>query len=111
MNEDMSLLLTIGIMVGGTLVLNFVVSGFVGWKSRSDRQDGEVTHSGQCSSCVSLTREVNWDDEIPFAEGNVLKDSGYTTYQVSCKTQSLSPFAHAITTVSYQSNPYLFTDS
>ena len=30
MSEDMSLLLTIGIMVGGTLILNFIVSGFVG---------------------------------------------------------------------------------
>ena len=43
---------------------------------------------------VSFAKKSNWDD-IPFAEGNVLKDSDVRRIKYLAKHNHWSPFAHA----------------
>ena len=43
---------------------------------------------------VSFAKKSNWDD-IPFAEGNVLKDSDVRLIKYLARHNHWSPFAHA----------------
>ena len=44
---------------------------------------------------VSFAKKSNWDDEIPFSEGNVLKDTDARLIKYLAKHNHWSPFAHA----------------
>ena len=44
---------------------------------------------------VSFAKKSDWDHSIPFAEGNVLKDSDARLIKYLAKHNHWSPFAHA----------------